>query len=209
MKNKSILKLAFVAFFAATICAGCFFRIPLGPVPIVLQNALCVLSGILLGGFLGAAPTGLFLAAGLIGLPVYSGGTGGLSVWAGPTGGFFPGYFIGAMTAGLVAGKPSIDEKKVSAKMVLRLSLAMFAGMTILYVPGVFHFSRWALKMGRVPADKTAFSYTLAACVLPYIPGDILKIAICVPVALKVRPMLAQYISADTKKNVEQNTTDE
>ena len=40
MKNKSVLKISFIALFAAIICVGCFIRIPLGVIPIVLQNAL-------------------------------------------------------------------------------------------------------------------------------------------------------------------------
>ena len=40
----------------------------------------------------------------------------------------------------------------------------------------------------------------MAACVLPYIPGDIVKIVIAVPIALKLRPVLAQYLFADKVK---------
>lgn len=200
MKNKSILKSTFIAFFAAVICLGAVMRIPLGPVPIVLQNMLCILTALLLGGFLGAVPTALFLIAGLIGLPVYSGGTSGLAVWTGPTGGFLPGYLIGAFLAGIIAGKPKIEEKTFSWKTLLRLIIAAFLGMFVLYIPGVFHFTRWAQAAGKVPADKTAFAYTMAACVIPYIPGDLIKIVIALPIALKLRPVLAQYLySEDTK----------
>ena len=187
--------------FAAIICVGCFIRIPLGVIPIVLQNVLCVLSGVLLGGLLGGAPTALFLIAGLIGLPVYSGGTGGLAVWLGPTGGFLPGYLLGAVTAGLIAGKPSVEQRKCSVMLVVRVSLAILAGMVILYIPGVIRFAYWATAAGKVPVDKTALAYTMGACVIPYIPGDILKIVIAIPVALKVRPVLAQYLYEDTDKN--------
>ena len=197
MKNKNLLKIAFIALFAAIVCIGCFLRIPLGPIPIVLQNALCILTGALLGSYLGGAPTALFLAAGLIGLPVYSGGTSGIAVWAGPTGGFLPGYLIGAVVTGFIAGKPSVMEKKISWKTVIRISIAIFAGMVVLYVPGIFHFARWAQAAGKVPAEKSAFSYTMAACVIPYIPGDLLKIAVSIPIALKVRPILAQYLFSD------------
>lgn len=197
MKNKNLLKVAFIALFAAIVCIGCFLRIPLGPIPIVLQNALCILTGALLGSYLGGAPTALFLAAGLIGLPVYSGGTSGIAVWAGPTGGFLPGYLIGAVVTGFIAGKPSVMEKKISWKTVLRISIAIFDGMVVLYVPGIFHFARWAQAAGKVPAEKSAFSYTMAACVIPYIPGDLLKIAVSIPIALKVRPILAQYLFSD------------
>lgn len=201
VKNKSTLKISFIALFAAIICVGCFIRIPLGVIPIVLQNVLCVLSGVLLGGLLGGAPTALFLIAGLIGLPVYSGGTGGLAVWLGPTGGFLPGYLLGAVTAGLIAGKPSVEQRKCSVMLVVRVSLAILAGMVILYIPGVIRFAYWATAAGKVPAEKTALAYTMGACVIPYIPGDILKIVIAIPVALKVRPVLAQYLYEDTDKN--------
>jgi len=199
MKNKTILKVSFIALFAAIVCIGCFLRIPLGPIPIVLQNALCVLTGVLLGSYLGGAPTALFLLAGLIGLPVYSGGTSGVAVWAGPTGGFLPGYLIGAIVAGFIAGRPSVEEKKVSVKTVIRITVAMLAGMIILYVPGVIHFSRWAEAAGRVPAEKTTLAYTMGACVLPYIPGDIIKAVVSIIIAIKVRPILAQYLYSDKK----------
>ena len=201
MKNKSVLKISFIALFAAIICVGCFIRIPLGVIPIVLQNVLCILCGVLLGGVPGGAPTALFLLAGLIGLPVYSGGTGGLAVWLGPTGGFLPGYLLGAVAAGFIAGRPSVDEKKLNVKVVVRVSVAVVAGLVILYIPGVIRFSYWATAAGKVPAEKTALAYTMAACVIPYIPGDILKAVIAVPVALKLRPILAQYLYADSDQN--------
>ncbi|MCQ2588358.1 MAG: biotin transporter BioY [Treponema sp.] len=193
-KNKVFFLLAVIALFAAIICIGCIIKIPIGPVPIVLQNGLCILTALILGSYLGGIPTALFLIAGLIGLPVYSGGTSGIAVWAGPTGGFLPGYLIGAIIAGFIAGKPSISEKKFSWKMLIKLTVAMTVGMVILYVPGIFWFSHWAQGAGKVPADGSAFAYTMGACVLPYIPGDILKIVIAVPVALKIRPVLAQYL---------------
>lgn len=201
MKNQNVLKVSFVALFAAIICVGCFIRIPLGVIPIVLQNVLCILCAVLLGGFLGSAPAALFLFAGLVGLPVYSGGTGGLAVWLGPTGGFLPGYLMGAFAAGLIAGKPDVSEKKLSIKVVLRVTLAIIAGMVILYIPGVIRFSYWATAAGKVPVEKTALAYTMGACVIPYIPGDILKTVIAVPVALKLRPVLAQYLYENPDKN--------
>ena len=194
MKNKSVLKISFIALFAAIICVGCFIRIPLGVIPIVLQNVLCILCAVLLGGVLGGAPAALFLLAGLIGLPIYSGGTGGLAVWLGPTGGFLPGYLLGAIAAGFIAGKPDVGEKKLTAGVVVRVSAAVVAGLVILYIPGVIRFSYWATAAGKVPVEKTALAYTMAACVIPYIPGDILKAVIAIPVALKLRPVLAQYL---------------
>lgn len=200
MKNKIALYSSFIALFAAIICVGCFIKIPVGVVPVVLQNVLCILTGVLLGGFLGGAPAALFLLAGLIGLPVYSGGSGGIAVWLGPTGGFLPGYLLGALAAGLIAGKPSVTEKKITLKTALRVTAAIVAGMVILYIPGVIRFAYWALGAGKVPADKSVVAYTMGACVIPYIPGDIIKTIVAVPVALKLRPVLAQYLYSEKKE---------
>ncbi|WP_318677262.1 biotin transporter BioY [Treponema sp.] len=200
-RSKTLLTVSFIALFAAIVCIGCFLRIPLGPVPIVLQNALCVLTGVLLGGVLGGTPTALWLVAGLIGLPVYSGGTSGLGVWAGPTGGFLPGYLIGAIIAGFIAGRPSVEQKKVNAVTVIRVVAGLLVGMVVLYIPGVFHFSRWALQARKVPEGVSAFAYTMKACVVPFIPGDLIKFAVCIPVALAVRPVVAQYLYSGKKKD--------
>lgn len=199
MKNKTILKISFISLFAAIICFGCFMKIPLGPIPIVLQNILCILTSVLLGSYFGGIPTALFLFAGILGLPVYSGGTSGISVWIGPTGGFLPGYLIGSICAGFISGRPSVQEKKITIKTFLRVSFALIFGMIILYVPGIIHFSHWAKINNKIPMEKNAFSYTMAACVIPYIPGDVIKILIALPIALKIRPILAQYIYSSNK----------
>lgn len=195
MKNKKLLILALIALFAAIISVSGFLRIPIGTIPIVLQNVLCILTATILGSYLGGIPTLLFLVAGLIGLPVYSGGTSGIAVWLGPTGGFLPGYLIGAVAAGYIAGKPSVLEKKFSWKILIKLTIAVFAGMILLYIPGIIHFSRWATQNGKIPVDKSALNFTLLTCVVPYIPGDLIKSFVAVPVALKIRPILAQYFS--------------
>lgn len=205
-KNKITFQIAIIVLFAAIVCAGCFMKIPLGLVPIVLQNVLCILTATILGGIIGGAPTALFLIAGLIGLPVYAGGSSGIGVWLGATGGFYPGYLLGAIAAGLIAGRPSIEEKKFNWITLLKVSLAIIAGMVILYIPGVWRFASWALGNSKVPEDKSLMAYTMGACVIPYIPGDLLKIIVSIPIALKVRPVLAQYLysaKTETKENNE------
>lgn len=192
--NRKVLTTVFIAFFVAIICIGGFFKIPLGPVPIVLQNALCILTGVILGGWLAGLPSLVFVLVGAVGLPVFAGGSGGFGSILGPTGGFFVGYIIGAVLAGVIAGKPSVSEKNTGVLSVIRIALAMIAGMVLLYVPGVLWFAQWAVSAGKVPAEKSVMAYTMGACVLPYIPGDIIKIVVCVPVALAVRPIIAQYL---------------
>lgn len=78
--KQSSLRSVYTSLFAALICAGSFFSIPIGPIHIVIQNALAILAGLLLGPVQGAGAVGLFLLAGILGLPVFSGGQSGIAV---------------------------------------------------------------------------------------------------------------------------------
>jgi len=132
--RSNITRLVFVALFAAFISAGAFIVLPVGPVPVVLQNFFSLLSGLVLGPFLGAAAVGLFIAAGAIGLPVFAnnGSPMGLARIIGPTGGYLLGYLLGALTAGFIAG--FLRQEKIP---VWRIVLAVIAGVLVVYLPGL------------------------------------------------------------------------
>ncbi len=180
----------FVAMYAAIICVGCFIAVPVGAIPIVLQNMLAVMAGALFGLPQGAAAVGLFLAAGALGVPVFSGGKGGFAVLAGPTGGFLIGYFIGALVCGLIAGHPAADEKPFTVKNIVKLSLAGLAGFAVVYVPGILQFMHVTSK---------PLATALAACVVPFLPGDAVKLIIMVPLAAKLRPVAARFMNPDAE----------
>ena len=163
-------KIVFTALFAAltAVCGFISIPVPGTPIPIVLQNMLVVLTGLMLGPVWGVAATVLFLAAGALGLPVFSGGTGGFARLMGPTGGFLYGYAL--------------------ATPVIRLVLATVLGFVVMYIPGVLHFMR--------VMDKT-FSQTMTLCVIPYIPGDIVKMVVAVLLSSKLRTAASSYIFKD------------
>lgn len=186
MKNKPLFAV-FTALFAAIICVGNVIAIPLpGGVPIVLQNMLAVLTGALLGGVEGVLPTLLFLAAGALGLPVFSAGTGGIAKLLGPTGGFLYGYALGALLAALIIGRPKGTE--TTKLSVLRALLATIAGLTVLYIPGVIHFMNVTGK---------DFNTTMAACVIPFIPGYFVKIVLSTALTVILRPVVYRYLYAE------------
>ena len=179
--HRFLVKISLTALFAALTAAGAFIAVPIGPVPIVLQNMFAVLSGLILGPLMGSAAVGLYLLAGIINLPVFAGGTGGIARFMGPTGGFLVGYLIAAFSAGLIAGRPSLD-RKISLP---RLILAVFLGFLILYVPGLL----W-LKT-RLNLDWFA---TLMAGFVPFIAGDIIKGIAAVLITPRLRKIAAEYI---------------
>lgn len=179
-------KIVFTALFAAltAVCGFISIPVPGTPIPIVLQNMLVVLTGLMLGPVWGVAATVLFLAAGALGLPVFSGGTGGFVRLMGPTGGFLYGYALATLAAGLIAQRPKHGVRTP----VLRLVLATVLGFVVMYIPGVLHFMR--------VMDKT-FSQTMTLCVVPYIPGDIVKMVVAVLLSSKLRTTASSYIFND------------
>jgi biotin transport system substrate-specific component len=180
-KKNTLLKICFVSLFAAMIAGGTFIAIPIGPVPIVLQNLFVVLAGIVLGPVLGTAAAGLFLLAGLLGAPVFAGFTGGITRFAGPTGGFLIGYLLTALSAGLIAGRPG---KKVP---LIRIIAAAVTGLLIVYVPGVL----WLKTSTGMDWDRA-----LMAGFIPYLPGDFFKGIAAVLIAKRARKTAANYLYA-------------
>lgn len=183
LKKKNI-QAVFVSLFAAIISVSGFIAIPVGPIPIVLQNMMPILAGVLLGGVQGAGATGLFLLAGALGLPVFSGGRGGMSHIVGPTGGFLIGYFIAALVVGLYVGKASLKEKTPVPKIIV----ACLLGFLLPYVSGVFQF---------MVVTGKSFTTALPLAVIPYLPGDAIKLVLTVLLAIKFRPVIARYLSIE------------
>jgi biotin transport system substrate-specific component len=181
---KLFIRIAFIALFAALTAAGAFIAIPVGPIPIVLQNLFAVLSGLILGPAMGGAAVGLYLLAGVLGFPVFAGGTGGIARFAGPTGGFLPGYLLAAITAGLIAGKPKADARP----SLLRIIAAVIAGFLVVYLPGV----SW-LKISR----NLDWGRALLMGFAPFIIGDVLKGIAAVLIAPRLRRTAADFLDGN------------
>ena len=194
MKNTSRSSV-FVAMYAAIICVTGFISVPIGPIPLVLQNVVAISAGLIFGLPQGAAAVGMFLAVGTLGLPVFSGARSGIAVLNGPTGGFLVGYFIGALIAGYIATNPIPDEEKFSREKIFRLVRAAIAGLGFMYLIGMLNFRR---------VTGASFSQALSLCVVPFVIPDIIKIGILIPVVARLRPLTARFISNDSKDNIEE-----
>jgi len=165
--------MVYASLLAALTAAGAFLAIPIGPVPIILQNLFVFLAGLLLGSRWAAASVGIYLLAGAVGLPVFAGGVGGIGRLAGPTGG----YLVGFLPAAFVIGW--IDEKTF-AHMWVDVA-AMICGTIVIYAFGL----TW-LKI----LTGMSLSRTMAVGMVPFLPGDALKIAAAVPMAKALRPII-------------------
>ncbi|THB74820.1 MAG: biotin transporter BioY [Desulfobulbaceae bacterium] len=165
--------MVYSAIMAALMAVGASIALPIGPVPIVLQNLFVLLAGLLLGGRWGFISVCVYLIAGAFGLPVFAGNTGGLAKFFGPTGG----YLIGFAAAAFVVGTISELGKQ---RLVFDLA-AMVVGTIIIYACGV----TWLKLVLDVSITKA-----LAMGMYPFLLGDCLKIAVAIPIVRMLRSMI-------------------
>ena len=161
----------YASMFGALTAIGALISIPLQPVPIVLSNLFLNIAAALLGGPLGALSQVIYIFLGGLGLPVFSGGKAGFGVLLGPTGGYLVGYVIGAYLIGKLV-------KRKKAPGFAWLVFAMAAGLSVIYTVGVAQLS----IVAKLPLEKA-----LALGVLPFLPGDVLKIIAAAMITLKTR----------------------
>ena len=182
--SQFVTNLVFTALFAALISAGAFVAVPIGPVPIALQNMFTLLAGLVLGPVLGAAAVGLFIVAGALGVPVFAnnGSPMGIARLVGPSGGYIFGYLLGAVVAGLIVGVPRPGHKTP----VWRLVLAVVSGMLVVYVPGLLRLKS-VLGIG--------WAQTFTAGFLPFLIGDALKGVGAALAAPRLRRIASQLIA--------------
>ena len=170
----------YCALFTALIIIGGYISIPIpiGPVPIALADFFVMLAGLFLGFKYAMVSLILYLALGLLGLPVFAGGTAGLPILMGPTGGFLLGYFFLAASIGLITQK---RQPKITTHL-----FALIVGNILLYAIGV----PW-LKF------QTGMSWAVAIAtgLTPFLVGAVIKIAVAIALGRTLLP----HFKLDTK----------
>ena len=146
--------------------------LPLTAVPLTFQPMVVLVGGLVLGSRLGFASQVLYLAAGIVGLPVFAASAtlppGALRL-LGPTGGYLMAYPIAAFATGYLAER-GFDRRYITSV------LAMFAGLAIIFVSGVTWLALFARTLtGSVPVGIQA---ALATGHYPFILPDAIKLAV-------------------------------
>lgn len=136
-------------------------------VPITLATLAVMLSGTLLGGCAGAISQAIYLLIGVIGLPVCAGYTPALPRIIGPTGGYLIGYVPLAFLCGAIYGAWGRSAR--GARKYAVLTGAMIAGTVVLYAFGTAWFCVYS---------GTGVVAALSVCVVPFLIGDAIKIAV-------------------------------
>jgi biotin transport system substrate-specific component len=167
----------FIAFIA--ICAQ--INIPTQPIQITLGVFAVLAAGGLLGAKRAAAAVALYVLLGAFGAPVFGYFRGGLGVLLGPTGGYLIGYIPMAFAVGFLS---ELLRKKTGESYFVYIP-SMAAGVIICYIFGTAWF---------VISTKSTVAAALAVCVIPFIPGDVIKIISAALFVYKLRPRLSAQL---------------
>jgi biotin transport system substrate-specific component len=166
------LVVAATAFLAAS--ARIAVPLPFTPVPITAQTLAVLLVGALYGARLGLATLLAYLGEGLAGLPVFHQGTAGPAVLFGPTGGYLIGFALAAFFVGWLLELREQPGLPATA-------LAFLVGDIVLNAVGALWLARF-VGAGHAWTDG----------VLPFIPGEVIKIAVATAVLASGRRLLTR-----------------
>ena len=178
-KKLTTYQLTLTAVMAAVICVlgPISIAIPVSPVPISLGSMAVYLAVTVLGMKLGTLSCLIYLLLGLVGLPVFAGGSAGAAKLFGPTGGYLVGYLFLALIAGAFVGRYTENKWK----SIAFAALGMVLGTMVLYALG----TAWLAYSAGMD-----FQAALWAGVIPFIPGDLVKMVIAVLLGSAVRGRL-------------------
>lgn len=172
--GKKIFPLAMTGVMAAVICVLGPLSVSVGAIPFSLATLAIYFALYIVGWRLGALSVLVYVCIGMAGMPVFSGYSGGFAKLLGPTGGYIIGYVPMALIAGFF-----IDH---SARRGAQMA-GMVAGTAVLYAFGTAWYCVQA---------HAALPAALAACVVPFIPGDLLKMAAAMACGPVIRGRLVQ-----------------
>jgi biotin transport system substrate-specific component len=167
--------IALAATFAALISVMAPISIPITPqVPLTLQVFVVFLTIGLLGPLYGGLSMVIYLLLGAVGLPVYANLSSGTATLFGPTGGYLFAFPIASSVGGLLARSRGANKRSDA----IRVSIAALVALVIIYGLGVVWLSAYfhiSLLDGFIGGA------------LFFIPFDIIKAVIAVPICVRLR----------------------
>ena len=167
------------------------FPLPWTPVPITGQTFAVLLAGVLLGSRWGGVSMALYGGLGLLGVPWFTGWTGGIAFLAGPTGGYVLGFILAALFIG------HMTDRYVRARsFTAMLGLMLLANFVLIYLPGVLVLNNYFVNNAR----STGLIQTLQLGVLPFIAGDVVKAVAAAAAARGLAPQQSFNGEADKDK---------
>lgn len=171
------LDLAYIAIGAALISVCSWISIPMA-VPFTLQTFAVFAVLLLIGGKRGIMSILTYILMGAVGVPVFSGFTGGMGVLLGKTGG----YILGFLLTGVIY---FLFTKFLSEKLLVEI-LALVLGLLVCYAFG----TGWFMYIYMRDTGAVGLATVLSWCVFPFIIPDLVKMAVAFVIAHRVKPII-------------------
>ena len=171
------IDLVYIAIFAVLIAICSWISIPL-TVPITLQTFGVFMAVGVLGGKRGTLSVLVYILLGAVGIPVFSGFTGGIGIILNTTGGYIVGFLFSALAMWGI-------ERLFGRKPVVRI-ISMIIGLLICYALGTV----WFMVVYLRSTGAVSLMTVLGWCVFPFIIPDLVKIALAFVLSDRLRRLL-------------------
>ena len=183
MKRKNlIVTLTLSALFCTLIIIGSFIRIPMpNMMPVTLQTFFVLLTALVLPIKASVLAIITYIALGLIGLPIFSGG-GGIGYVLLPNFGFIIGFLIVTVIISIITQK--LQNRKLWHYIVISL-----LGITVIYIIGILYFAFITNVYNKGDYSAIWFIHTVF---LPFLPKEIICIILSSISAYKIRPYITK-----------------
>lgn len=170
--NAVVRSLALVLIGVVVLWLSAKIKVPFWPVPMTMQTFAVVALAAAYGSRLGVATVVAYLAAGLVGLPVFTNTppqVAGPLYFLGPTGGFLIGFVVAAAIVGHAADR-GWDRSTP------KLLAAMLIGDAAVFALGFV----WLAWFAALPSGASGIGAAAAFTggVVPFVLGDLLKIVV-------------------------------
>ena len=178
-KRMKTLDLVYIAIGVTLITVCSWISIPM-TVPFTLQTFAVFAVLLILGGERGTVATLIYVLMGAIGIPVFSGFSGGLGKIVGNTGG----YIVGFILIGLIY---MVSVKVLGEKIYVEI-IALLAGLLVCYAFGTV----WFMCVYMKNTGTVGLLSVLSWCVFPFIIPDLVKMALAFVISRRVRTVIKQ-----------------
>ena len=169
--------IVYIAVFAVIMAICSWISIPT-TVPFTLQTFGVFIAVGILGGKRGTLAVLVYIILGAIGVPVFSGFTGGVGILAGTTGGYIIGFLFSALVMWLM--------EKIPGKRSVIQVISMIVGLIVCYAFG----TAWFMIMYTRSAGPVGLVTVLGWCVFPFIIPDLIKIVVALGLTKSLKKVL-------------------
>lgn len=177
LSKNEVKTIVLIPLFSSFISVCSFITVP-SAIPFTLQTFGVFATLALLGGKLGTLSIVLYIFTGIIGLPVFSGFSGGIGHLFGPSGGYIIGFVLTSLFYWLIT---HLCGDKIFIK-----ALALIGGALLCYLFG----SLWYTFIYFKDLSLSGFLSSISICILPFIIPDSVKLALSLIIERRLRKLI-------------------